>query len=395
MSDCNTFIKTHARLIDSHINQLRSFIEEKQISNLCREFAESKNDKFTLGFNVFTLTSDIYYRENYHSDIISAFINPQGNHKQGDLFLIALIDMLNHLFSKSVRINKEDYFDAVTKREDGRLDILIFSDYSKHCIIIENKMHDACDMPRQLPRYYDYMVGRGFIVDAIIYIPLNQYKQPNISDWSNRDKNNVMPILCHLPAFTKDGTPNLVENWIIPCSLLTNDIDCHSILRQYGNLIKSLNINTMDKIIISKFYKTLLEGNNLETALSIKAMLEDVPTAMALSLYERLLSETSFGNIWNGYKPNFCGVIFWSGGREYKIDTYSTLNGYEIYLFPNENDRTNDIPWVESLESVRNTRRLASGEFLFRFPFNSEDIVVSFINELLETAKTFDNNLQL
>lgn len=390
MPDFDTLCKYHEQLIKTHINQLRSFVENKQIANLCSEFSESKNDKFTLGFNVFTLTSDIYYRENYHSDLICAFLNPQENHHQGNLFLNVLIDMLNHLFSKKVKINRRDYLDAISKREDGNIDILIFSDFSKHCIIIENKIHGARDMPRQLPRYFDFMIDRGFIVDAIIYIPLNPYKQPDTSDWSQRDKNNILPILCHLPAFSKDRRPNLVDNWIVPCSLLTNDIDCHSILRQYGCLIKSLNINTMDKIIISKFYKTLLEGNNLESALSIKAMLDDVPTVMALSLYERLLSETSFGNVWNGYKPNFCGVIFRSGEREYKIDTYSTLNGYEIYLFPNEAERTNDIPWAESLESVRIARRLPSGEFLFQFPFKSEDDVVSFINELLETAETFN-----
>lgn len=390
----NTFIRSHNQLIESHINQLCSFVEDNQVANLYSEFAATKEDKFTLGFNVFTLTSDIYYRENYHSDLICAFINPQENHQQGNLFLNVLIDMLNHQFSKKVKISKGDYLEAVSKREDNHIDILVFSDHSKHCIIIENKIHGAGDMPRQLPRYYDSMFDRGFIVDAIIYIPLNQYKQPDTSDWSQRDKNNILPILCHLPAFTKDGTPNLVDNWIAPCSLQTNDIDCHSILRQYGCLIKSLSINTMDKIIISKFYKILLEGNNLESALSIKAMLDDVPTVMALSLYERLLSETSFGNVWNGYKPNFCGVIFRSGGREYKIDTYSTLNGYEIYLFPNENERTNDIPWAESLESVRITRRLPSGEFLFKFPFKSEDDVVSFINEMLEAAEIFNKKYQ-
>lgn len=394
MPTLDTFIRFHNQLIDSHINQLRSFVENKQIANLCSEFAESRNDKFTLGFNVFTLTSDIYYRENYHSNLICAFLNPQENHHQGNLFLNVLIDMLNHLFSKKVKINRRDYLDAISKREVGNIDILISSDFSKHCIIIENKIHGAGDMPRQLPRYFDSMIDRGFIVDAIIYIPLNPYKQPDTSDWSQRDKNNILPILCHLPAFSKDGRPNLVDNWIVPCSLLTNDIDCHSILRQYGCLIKSLNINTMDKIIISKFYKTLLEGNNLESALSIKAMLDDVPVVMALNLYDRLTSETTFGNVWNGYKPNFCGVIFQVGGREYKIDTYSSLHGYEIYLFPNEEDRTNDVPWTETLDSVNNTRRLTTGEFLFKFPFKSEDAVVLFIKELLKAADTFDKKCQ-
>lgn len=390
MSIFNDFILTHNQLIDSHINQLGHFINDRNISRICDDYVDAKRYKYTLGFNVFVLTSDRYYRENYHSDIIKAFLNPLENHGQGRLFLNAFIDMLNKSFSDSVRINKKHYEDSVAKRELGKLDILIYSDISKHCIIIENKIYNAGDMPRQLPRYYDYMNSKGYIVDAIIYLPLQQTKHPNTSDWTQEDKHHVLPILCHLPAYTRDGTPNLVDNWIIPCSTLTNDIDCHSILRQYASLIKSLNKNTMDKIIISKFYKMLLEGNNLDSALSIRSMLDDVPVVMAANLYDRLVAETSFGNVWNGYKPNFCGVIFTTGGREYKIDTYSTLNGYEIYLFPNEDDRTSDIPWAESLPAVKNGHRQSSGEYLFKFAFNAEDSVVSFIKDLLREANKFN-----
>lgn len=390
MSILNDFIKCSNQLIEFHINQLGHFMNDHHISQICNDYVEAKKFKHILGFNVFVLTSDKYYRENYHSDIIKAFLNPQENHGQGCLFLNALIDMLNKSYSDSVRINKNHYADAVAKREIGKLDISIFSEVSKHCIIIENKIYNAGDMPRQLPRYYDYMVAKGFIVDAIIYLPLQQTKHPDISDWTQDDKHHVLPILCHLPAYTRDGTPNLVDNWIIPCSTITNDIDCHSILRQYASLIKSLNKNTMDKIIISKFYKMLLEGNNLDSALSIRSMLDDVPVVMAANLYDRLVAETSFGNVWNGYKPNFCGVIFTTGGREYKIDTYSTLNGYEIYLFPNEDDRTSDIPWAEALPAVQKGHRQSSGEYLFKFVFNAEDSVVSFIKDLLRAANDFD-----
>lgn len=384
-------IHSHGQLIDSHISQLGYFMNDRNIFQVCDDYVESKKYKHTLGFNVFVLTSDKYYRENYHSDIIKAFLNPQENHGQGCLFLNALIDMLNKSFPDSVRINKNHYADAIAKREIGKLDISIFSEVSKHCIIIENKIYNAGDMPRQLPRYYDYMDAKGFIVDAIIYLPLQQTKHPDTSDWTQEDKHHVLPILCHLPAYTRDETPNLVDNWIIPCSTLTNDIDCHSILRQYASLIKSLNKNTMDRIIISKFYKMLLEGSNLESALSIRSMLDDVPVVMAANLYERLVAESSYGNVWNGYKPNFCGVIFTTGGREYKIDTYSTLNGYEIYLFPNEDDRTSDIPWAESLPAVQKGHRQSSGEYVFKFAFNAEDSVVSFIKDLLSAANDFNS----
>lgn len=177
MSIFNDLVITHNQLIDSHINQLGHFLNNHSISQICDDYVEAKKYKHILGFNVFVLTSDKYYRENYHSDIIKAFLNPEENHGQGCLFLNALIDMLNKSYSNSVRINKNHYADAVAKREIGKLDISIISEVSKHCIIIENKIYNAGDMPRQLPRYYDYMDAKGFIVDAIIYLPLHR---PNI-----------------------------------------------------------------------------------------------------------------------------------------------------------------------------------------------------------------------
>lgn len=392
MQNIQPTLTAHKELINSHVSQLASFMGNSKVVNVCFEYQETKEDRFELGFNVFKLTSDRYYRENYHSDIIKAFLNPIENHGQGNVFLYAFIDMLNRSFCDKVKVRKKNYLNASARREDGKLDILILSEESKHCIIIENKIHNAGDMPRQLPRYYDYMTNRGFIVDAIVYLPLEQTKTPDTTDWNQEDKDHVLPILCHLPAYTKDGTPNLVENWIKPCSTLTNDIDCHSILRQYGNLVKSLNINIMDKIITSKFYDTLLEGDNLESALSIKAMLDDVPVVMADRLYQRLQSLNPFGNVWNGYKPNFCGLIFKVDGREYKIDTYSTLDGYEVYLFPNESDHTMDIPWAETLEVIRNGNRLGSGEYFFKFPFKHETETVNFITELINAAKTYDHD---
>lgn len=116
MSILNDFIKSHNKLIESHINQLGHFMNDHRISQICDDYIEAKKYKHILGFNVFVLISDKYYRENYHSDIIKAFLNPQENHGQGCLFLNVLIDMLNKSFPDSVRINKNHYADAVAKR---------------------------------------------------------------------------------------------------------------------------------------------------------------------------------------------------------------------------------------------------------------------------------------
>ena len=48
----------------------------------------------SLGFNAFALMSDIYHRENFHSDILCEILNPNGEHKEGKKFLQAFFDLL-------------------------------------------------------------------------------------------------------------------------------------------------------------------------------------------------------------------------------------------------------------------------------------------------------------
>ena len=75
--------------------QIREFLSDIAIISLSEKFDKIQKDTSEVGFNVFTLTSDLYYRENFHSDIIAAFLNPKAKHNEGNLFLDAFIDMLN------------------------------------------------------------------------------------------------------------------------------------------------------------------------------------------------------------------------------------------------------------------------------------------------------------
>ena len=88
-----------------------------------------------------------------HSKIIAGFMNPQGSHGQGDLFL--------RLFLQTIENNDKIYLDTSNAKVyteygigvDGRLDIFI--ENGSHGIIIENKVY-AGDQPEQLKRYNDF-----------------------------------------------------------------------------------------------------------------------------------------------------------------------------------------------------------------------------------------------
>lgn len=112
-------------------------------------------------------------------------------------------------------IDNMNYSEAVVVREQAMIDILISSEESKRAIVIENKINNAGDMPRQLPRYYDY-VSKKYILDAIVYLPLDFNKKPNMDDWTEEDRNNVLPLLKIIPAYDRRQRTNIVDDWLLP-----------------------------------------------------------------------------------------------------------------------------------------------------------------------------------
>lgn len=132
-------------MISEHLGRLRTLISD--LDNLSSQYSEYKKTSHETPFNIILASSELYYRENYHSDIIAAII------KRGDFYRM-FIRWLN-LLHKCVEIDYNNYADIKVEREEGRIDILIKSDASKHCIIVENKINNASDMDRQLPRYIE------------------------------------------------------------------------------------------------------------------------------------------------------------------------------------------------------------------------------------------------
>lgn len=349
MDDYVSFIEQYGNMIGAHMASVKDFLSNNHIRSIGWEYNEAKNSQPENPFNVFTMASDLYYRENFHSDIIKVFLDPSENHNEGNVFLYAFIDFINDNFGDKVCISKQDYTSAKVEREPGRIDILVSSEASKHCIIIENKINNAPDTPRQLPKYYDRMSGLGYKVDAIVYLPLDANKRPDQSTWNESDKQHVLPLLCTVPAYQKKEV-NLVNGWIEPCTLITKNIDCISVLRQYSELIKIRSNNIMDNVILEKFYNSLLEGENYKTALSISNMMKELPICMADRLCGVFKTDSGDYDVWK-YKPDFCGIRFDVSGNEYKIDIWTSETGYTVHVF-GQNQYERLIEWAEGMKSL-------------------------------------------
>lgn len=392
MDDIISYIRTFNLTIDEHIMSIKKFMSNDQIADIGKEFRESKRTQPENFINVFEMVSDKYKKENFHSDIIKTFLDPNENHNEGFFFLYTFIDFINNnqfkVKGKKVYISKQNYQTVNVEREEGRIDILIKSDRSKHCIIIENKINNAPDTERQLPKYFDKMTESGYTVDAIVYLPLDLNKEPNQSDWSDTDKLNVLPKLCIVPAYQKQGF-NLVTGWIEPCILKARSLICVSILKQYGELIKKRNNNIMDNIILSKFYQSLItDKKNIESAISIKNMLSELPSYMAYRLFEMLKkAENKDYKVWqwedskNCKDHNHCGIIFHSD-MYYKIDIWSYESGYCVKVFA-QNESGHHNEWADGLPSLASFERTSTEYRKNDFTFFDENKVIETVENII------------
>lgn len=391
--DYKLFLKHFVELQDGHIALLKKYLTDGRLRQISEEFMQSHSAQEDECLNVFKIISDLYYRENFHRDIIYHFLNPHESHGAGNKFLFLFIDLINSIRQGKQPIVKSDYAHVrLTRETDNRIDTLIRAE--KHCIIIENKMYNASDTSRQLPKYYDYCTQElGLTVDAIVYIPMDPHKRPDQTGWSAEDKTHVAELFCLLPAYHK-GLPNLVDEWITPCAHATNDIHCIAILKQYANLIKSLSKDIMDDLTLDKFHDMLISENCLETAVSTHNLLDEMPAHMTKRLRHRFLQwdgayeKPSRGmyEVWS-WKPQHCGIAFDKKDYEYKIDIWSSLNGYEILVFAqSKQDSSRDISWAEKMTTFgkHNFTRLDSNEYKKNgLSFYDENQVVACVRDVL------------
>lgn len=319
---------------EKNMNKLIEFLISSR--NICDEYTESSTNNQEEKHNVFQIISDKYYWENFHSDIIRYFLDQKEKHREGNLFLKEFISMLN---KKGCCISSLNYKDASVVREQGNIDVLIYSDSSKKAIIIENKIHDAVDQHHQLPNYYD-RVSQEYCIDAIVYIPLDINKKPDTSTWTEKDKQNVKPLLHIIPAYSTTQI-NIVTNWIEPSILQTSNIDVLSTLRQYAQLIKTLNHNYQNTVVMEKFYNELQKGNNIELATSIQNMMNELPQYMAQRIIEKYRDACDpFSKVWLYGKD--C-VVFGEtiiGEMSLKVEVQCSVCGYGIVLYLWEKDET-------------------------------------------------------
>lgn len=280
--------------------------------------AQAATGNLDLGFNFFSIVSDLYYRENFHSDILVAILDINGKHGMGNRYLLEFIALLkSHLPSLQASPYEQE---VRVVRERGRRDITIYGK-DGHVVIVENKINDARDTTNQIPKYVVDVEEKKHTVDAILYLTLNQAKEPDEQSWvvDPVKRQEIRSKLISLRAF--DGTGrDLCTGWLQKCIQITSGIHSLAILQQYQKIIQYLTRTHMDLAFFSEFQQYLdKHPQNCEIALSIKESLEQYPRY----ILQRILDHFKVDNRSLPFQP----IRRWSDDtyylKDYKIAGYS------------------------------------------------------------------------
>ena len=254
-------------LVKGHLSRIVNLLSDFKKLN----FPSDKLVKEKAPFNIILASSDLYYRENYHSDIIYYIFN----HKKE--YLYSYIEYLNSIYEN--KIDKGNYRNPAISKEDSegdtRIDILITDEESKHCIIVENKINNAGDTIRQLPRYYCRLRGK-YKVDAIVYLSMDGSKTPDKTTWKAEDHKLGLDDIILCCAASNGKIDDLVNGFLKKCLLDTKQVDEESFFRQYIELLQFLRRNQMNYKLMEEFYSQMKEPENYSTALSFRTMLNDL-----------------------------------------------------------------------------------------------------------------------
>ena len=304
-------------IIENAFSITSKFIDEDMLKRY-REYIDKNNFKENYPFNIFELISDIYYRENFHSDIIAKLF-------ENEIVLKNFLDFIG--------VDKSKYENYEVEREESKIDILIKTE--KNCIIVENKLNWAVDMPEQLFRYYNECKNNKKLeVDKIVYLSPNSFKKPTEDSVKEIPKELIKTIIGY------DGENNDFYTMVLQKSLeeMNNKEpkEWRLLLEHYLKILRKTGVTKMDTLT-KKFYEKIKEEpQEYEKIKLIVNMYNNLTTTRANSLISKFIN----GKIWGN--PPFVYFDFYikDKRKNYAINIFVNKYDYSnLYLYSRENDR--------------------------------------------------------
>ncbi len=327
------------------------------LSNKLISYGKNKPEKC-----IFNSISDLYYRENFHSDVIAYYLSY-------DLPKKCLISWLNEQLkakNETEEIVYSEYEYSTPIREEGRRDITIYSQDHKRAIFIENKSNDAEDMDQQVYRYYMDLIKNNVSVDAVVYLNKKTLKEPSYTGWKNEDIDEIKALLL---VTTLTGPNSFTDKIINEVIKESNDIRLTAFSMELKTLFKNI-INGENIMSNSDFeeYMTLLnQDNNSDKMKRLVQLFNDLPNTMRDYYYEYLQGLRSDGimpKTWKvGRYTRTCVFIdsIILGDINYVVDIWFSSDSIELVL----HIRNTDVNVNEACDHIR---QLIGNKWFFQKP---------------------------
>lgn len=199
---------------DTSGKQLLTFLSQMQFRlNILDETKREMNVYLAKDFNVFKY---ILPDENRISDIVSNFLDPEGDHGQGSLFLEEFFEIMERhddvekWRGGKVSVIREYATDAIPNSQ-RRIDILVKFPSSPFLLGIENKP-SAMDQPAQLADYAKHLNNRSEGKFLLVYLSGNG---------SEPSKESISPEeldrLKNENRFVTLSYRNQLVKWLVSC----------------------------------------------------------------------------------------------------------------------------------------------------------------------------------
>lgn len=363
---------------------MTELITDKRLDKILLENTNNCIEKSKVGYNLFTLSSYNNQLENFHSDVLASFLDTEGLHGEGRLFLDEFISYLN--INCKLKIDSTTFQEPIVKREQGRLDILVFDKSSKNAIIFENKINNAPDMDEQLIRYYDWCECNKLTTVAILYVSLRGLKKaPPVMGEMQDLVNNI--------ATFSDSDSDLVNGWLSKCIDKCRNIETKSLLIQYLKLIKHLAFDSMEKITMDEFYKIANEAGFLKKVRELGELTSKIPVYRADKFQNSIEDYKPFKRTYR-YKPNY--ILFedyWEGENKYKLDIAFEEDGCAwIGLWnPQQQNEKGNASLLNKVEQISYLSKLQANEdnswFTKRFDMKEYESMNEIDSRIIEFTK--------
>ena len=308
---------------------------------------------------IFNAVSDMYYRENFHSDVIAYYLSY-------DIPKRCLINWINEQQNSSEEIVFAEYENSIPIREEGRRDITIYSQNHKRAIFIENKSNEAEDMDKQVYRYYRSLRQEKVEVDAIVYLNKKTIKEPSYTGWNNKEINTIKQKLL---VTTLTGHNSFCEKVLDEVIKNSNDIRLSAFSMElkalFANIIKGDGI--MNNSDLEEFMSVLSSGNNATSMKKLVQIYNDLPNSMREYYYNYIQSLRTDGlipNIWHvGRYTRTCVFIdcMMLGEINYVIDIWFTTDSFEMVLHTRNTD-------INEKEACDHLKQLMGQKWIFPEP---------------------------